>query len=250
MDLLASNHQASSSSGSSASSHSPRSPPPQTSFDFFAESAPAINTGSPSDFFNFFPQSEDDYSSYSAVNATTKTNGAPFDFMNTMDLMPFSIQATASSSSPSDSSPSAMGNNSGIDPQLVGTPATTVRSDFDADDESGLLVIPEEEEISQEELQEVEQPAPKVAGKGRGGRKGTVASGGVAKKTSSGPSFLKDKENTTGSSSLNGEDDDEDDSWRPTAEEYKKMSSKEKRQLRNKISARNFRVRRKGKFTS
>jgi hypothetical protein len=37
-----------------------------------------------------------------------------------------------------------------------------------------------------------------------------------------------------------------DDDWRPTLEEYQKMSSKEKRQLRNKISARNFRVRRKG----
>jgi hypothetical protein len=40
-----------------------------------------------------------------------------------------------------------------------------------------------------------------------------------------------------------------DDDWRPTMEEYQKMSSKEKRQLRNKISARNFRVRRKGENT-
>ena len=40
-----------------------------------------------------------------------------------------------------------------------------------------------------------------------------------------------------------------DDDWRPTLEEYQKMSSKEKRQLRNKISARNFRVRRKGMMT-
>lgn len=40
-----------------------------------------------------------------------------------------------------------------------------------------------------------------------------------------------------------------DDDWRPTMEEYQKMSSKEKRQLRNKISARNFRVRRKGNIT-
>ncbi|CAG8749804.1 15625_t:CDS:2, partial [Acaulospora colombiana] len=31
-----------------------------------------------------------------------------------------------------------------------------------------------------------------------------------------------------------------DDDWRPTMEEYQRMSSKEKRQLRNKISARNF----------
>ena len=41
-----------------------------------------------------------------------------------------------------------------------------------------------------------------------------------------------------------------DDDWRPTLEEYQKMSSKEKRQLRNKISARNFRVRRKGMMPS
>ncbi|PWN50730.1 hypothetical protein IE53DRAFT_81292 [Violaceomyces palustris] len=34
---------------------------------------------------------------------------------------------------------------------------------------------------------------------------------------------------------------------KPNPEEYKKLSSKEKRQLRNKISARNFRTRRKGK---
>ncbi|KAG8779465.1 hypothetical protein FRC12_024226 [Ceratobasidium sp. 428] len=46
---------------------------------------------------------------------------------------------------------------------------------------------------------------------------------------------------------LNGEriGSQEPDEWRPTPEEYKKLSSKEKRQLRNKISARNFRVRRK-----
>lgn len=37
-----------------------------------------------------------------------------------------------------------------------------------------------------------------------------------------------------------------DDPDKPSPEEYKKMSSKEKRQLRNKISARNFRERRKG----
>jgi len=36
--------------------------------------------------------------------------------------------------------------------------------------------------------------------------------------------------------------------WRPTADVLAKMTSKEKRQLRNKISARNFRIRRKGGF--
>ncbi|KAG9219785.1 hypothetical protein CCMSSC00406_0008162 [Pleurotus cornucopiae] len=46
---------------------------------------------------------------------------------------------------------------------------------------------------------------------------------------------------------LAGEDRDDDipADWRPPPEVFQKMSSKEKRQLRNKISARNFRVRRK-----
>jgi hypothetical protein len=35
------------------------------------------------------------------------------------------------------------------------------------------------------------------------------------------------------------------DDWRPTPDEYQKLTSREKRQLRNKISARNFRNRRK-----
>jgi hypothetical protein len=48
-------------------------------------------------------------------------------------------------------------------------------------------------------------------------------------------------------------EDDEDElphDWRPSPEVFAKMTSKEKRQLRNKISARNFRVRRKGAFVS
>jgi hypothetical protein len=40
-----------------------------------------------------------------------------------------------------------------------------------------------------------------------------------------------------------GEEVSDSEAWRPTAEEYKKLSSKEKRQLRNKASARNFRLR-------
>ncbi|KIM36670.1 hypothetical protein M413DRAFT_20462 [Hebeloma cylindrosporum] len=42
------------------------------------------------------------------------------------------------------------------------------------------------------------------------------------------------------------DDDDLPQDWRPSPEVFAKMTSKEKRQLRNKISARNFRVRRKG----
>ena len=63
------------------------------------------------------------------------------------------------------------------------------------------------------------------AGKGKGGKKG----GGV-------------------SSVVRGEDEDIDeaDAWRPTKEEWDHMTSKEKRQHRNKQSARAFRERRKG----
>jgi len=62
------------------------------------------------------------------------------------------------------------------------------------------------------------------AGRGKGGKKG----GGMS-------SVVRAED----------EDIDDDDSWRPSPEEYKKLSSKEKRQLRNKLSARAFRNRRK-----
>lgn len=69
-------------------------------------------------------------------------------------------------------------------------------------------------------------PLPEIfsAGKGKGGKKG----GGMS-------SVVREE----------GEDLDDDESWRPSPEEYKKLSSKEKRQLRNKLSARAFRTRRK-----
>ncbi|WVW78453.1 hypothetical protein I302_100407 [Kwoniella bestiolae CBS 10118] len=62
------------------------------------------------------------------------------------------------------------------------------------------------------------------AGKGKGGKKG----GGMS-------SVVRNED----------EEIDDDESWRPSPEEYKKLSSKEKRQLRNKLSARAFRTRRK-----
>ena len=91
-----------------------------------------------------------------------------------------------------------------------------------------------EEEDVEEEV--VTSPTIKVGGKGKS-RKGTVHSGGVQKKA-------------TISAVVRDQDDprEDGDDWRPSPEEYKKMSSKEKRQLRNKISARNFRVRRKGEI--
>lgn len=135
---------------------------------------------------------------------------------------PLSTSPDASSSA-SSHSPHPM---FAIDPQLVDTPATSkALSDFGDDD-------PDDDD--DDDLPPLPKPRPS--------RKGTVISGGIKKAP------LPEKENKEGKSKkdpaplriLEPED------WRPSPEEYKKMSSKEKRQLRNKISARNFRVRRKG----
>lgn len=76
-------------------------------------------------------------------------------------------------------------------------------------------------------------------GKGSSARRsasGIVQSGGITKQRVTSAVVALDK------------DPNDTEDWRPTPEEYKKLSSKEKRQLRNKISARNFRVRRKGMY--
>lgn len=116
-----------------------------------------------------------------------------------------------------------------IDPQLVGTPATShEHSDPDS-------------ETDNEDLEPDPTP-PKRS------RRGAVASGGIKK--ASAPSE-KDMNTKEGGKAKSSKDPAplkilEPEDWRPSPEEYKKMSSREKRQLRNKISARNFRVRRKG----
>ena len=59
--------------------------------------------------------------------------------------------------------------------------------------------------------------------------------------------FLTGDNSMTGGGKAGGSDDDDlPQDWRPPPEVLAKMTSREKRQLRNKISARNFRVRRKG----
>ncbi|KAF9527624.1 hypothetical protein CPB83DRAFT_836417 [Crepidotus variabilis] len=58
--------------------------------------------------------------------------------------------------------------------------------------------------------------------------------------------FINAGEGSSKAASDAGDDDDDlPHDWRPSPEVFAKMSSKEKRQLRNKISARNFRIRRK-----
>jgi hypothetical protein len=103
-----------------------------------------------------------------------------------------------------------------IDPQLVGTPATSkALSDFDDDTDS-------------------DDPKPRPS------RRGAVMSGAIRKAPPDKEKETRARKDAAPLRILEPED------WRPSPEEYKKMSSKEKRQLRNKISARNFRVRRKG----
>lgn len=172
------------------------------------------------------------------VNPMTTLTGAPYELFGGAFASDFSAPATAgastSSSTGSSTSPSQA---RAIDPQLVGTPAS---SSHDADSD--------EEKESKDEDEDEEEDEPvlipiKVGGKGKA-RKGTLQSGGVQKKSAGPQSIfgsLADKP-----MSIADKLKDKDDDWRPSPEEYQKMTSKEKRQLRNKISARNFRVRRKG----
>lgn len=156
--------------------------------------------------------------------------------------------ATTSAGSTSSQSPGSV---MAIDPQLVGTPS----SSYTGDDEAEEM---EKEKEKSAKLTLTINPV-KVGGHGKA-RKGTVQSGGVAKPkatplsssatpstsllfSTSLPAPQRDKENS--SSSKDDDDDELPEDWRPSPEVLAKMTSKEKRQLRNKISARNFRVRRK-----
>lgn len=127
-----------------------------------------------------------------------------------------------------------------IDPILVDSPADT--SSVNDEDEMAR----ETDAADAAPTEHVTQPV-KVAGHGNKGRKGTVQSGSVTKKAP-----IKEKENAGGKAKAKKEVDDDElpADWRPPPEVYAKMSSKEKRQLRNKISARNFRVRRKEYITA
>jgi len=213
----------------------------------------------PSEFLNMYL--DEDYSKpfMPLLPPPSPTAAGPYDFLG-------AFGALASSSSSATTSPSAYpqsnspGNSPhafsfsedssqlGIDPALVGTPSgsgSSPSNEFDADndDDDDDGGDDDDEELDKVTLLPTTTIAPiKVGGKGKA-RKGTVASGGIKKPS---PSLSSGKENLNkDNGSGDGKEDRESDDWRPSPEEYKKMSSKEKRQLRNKISARNFRVRRK-----
>ncbi|KAF8919462.1 hypothetical protein CPB85DRAFT_1549008 [Mucidula mucida] len=133
----------------------------------------------------------------------------------------------------------------GIDPQLVGTPSSHASPAVNEEEEE---VVEQQQEKPQEKLTLTIAPI-KVAGHGKA-RKGTVQSGGIVKKTAAPPPPPPAPvQIMTAPSPPQEKDVDNDDDlpadWRPPPEVFAKMTSKEKRQLRNKISARNFRVRRK-----
>ncbi|KAG6331308.1 hypothetical protein ID866_7781 [Astraeus odoratus] len=249
LDALSGNSQPALSASGSQSSASPRSPftfqgMPLTPPPVFSVPPPSVADDA---LFNLFL--EDEFS-----KAPPMLPGVPqYDFFANMGAPAGPSVVIGLSSSPEASSSGTSPVNFahspqpsfGIDPQLVGTPATSkALSDFDEEEGHSSM-----SHSIQEEEEEKEDDPPVTEGKsatrGKISRKGTVLSGGVKKLSA----VVSDKENGAGK---DGKSKDtaplkilEPEDWRPSPEEYKKMSSKEKRQLRNKISARNFRVRRK-----
>lgn len=220
-----------SSSSSRSSSNSPSQtfsalpPTPPNAFDTVLDTT--------SSMFNFYL---DDEFVKTDPHALPPTAGAPYDFLGTIQSP--QISSPEESFGTNSASPASNDSPVGIDPSLVDSPdsSTKPQSDF-GDDEEGFF--DEDDGDDFEGGDEISISPVKVGGKGKD-RKGTVQSGGIVKKSGGGK---KQEGRPQGMLSTTSSDPDD---WRPTPEEYKKMSSKEKRQLRNKISARNFRVRRKG----
>lgn len=216
--------------------------------DLFASSSssPPLDTS----FFNF--GLDDDFG---------KTTSLPYDFLD----QPFTSPATSSSP---DSLPSLPSPLFAIDPRLMGTPATSqAMSEFDENENENGDLADEDDDNQDDDIPVVSKPPPKKTviivppvapatartknPTGFKSRKGTVHSGGIVKRSPVGntsgisaglAAFNRDKENSA-DAHTSGLDDGK-------LANYANLSSKEKRQLRNKISARNFRVRRKGPFSS
>ncbi|KAI0250936.1 hypothetical protein BJV78DRAFT_1282845 [Lactifluus subvellereus] len=199
-----------------------REPSPSISTPLFSP-LPVISEPNPSNWFNF--SFEEDIVKPDLLVPPPVTS-VPWDFLTLSNDSPDSGSTSASS---------VLSPTFAIDPQLMSS-AELPKIAHDPGDVKDNVEKGREEEDEEEET--VTTSPVKVGGKGKS-RKGTVQSGGVQKKA-------------TVSAVVRDADDpkDDGDDWRPSPEEYKKMSSKEKRQLRNKISARNFRVRRKEYITT
>jgi len=176
-------------------------------------------------WFNFSNINDDLLNAKSTI--PQPITGSPWDFLTFSDVGPES----GTTSTSGDLSPPFT-----IDPQLMATPATSkALSDF-GDDDTSKDEHGHEEEDDEDDEGPVTPPPIRPSGKGKD-RKPVVHSGGIQKKVHV-SSVVK----------IDPHDIALED-WRPTPEEYQKMSSREKRQLRNKISARNFRNRRKGAYS-
>jgi len=197
-----------------------REPSPSVSTPLFSP-LPIISEPNPSDWFNF--SLEDDFVK-SDPSAPAPITGVPWDFLTLSNDSP---------GSGSTSTTSRLSTSFAIDPQLMSSSLSPEASH----DTSNMKDIGGKRLEEEDDDEEVVTASPvKVGGKGKS-RKGTVQAGGIQKKAAI-SAVVRDKDDPK----------DDGDDWRPSPEEYKKMSSKEKRQLRNKISARNFRVRRKGEI--
>jgi hypothetical protein len=171
-------------------------------------------------WFNFSNINDD------ALNAKTIASqpipDTPWDFL------------TFANDSPDSGATSPFSPTFAIDPQLMATPATSKSSSDFGDDDAAKDEHPREEDDEEDDEEPVTPPPAKHSNK----RKSAVLSGGVQKKVHVSSVVKTDPY------------DNASDDWRPTPDEYQKMSSREKRQLRNKISARNFRNRRKEYITT
>ncbi|TFK89253.1 hypothetical protein K466DRAFT_487174 [Polyporus arcularius HHB13444] len=227
--------------GSSGSS--PRSSP-SNSFTGLPPTPPepfSINdiSLSPSPFFSI--AQDDELSKLSSF--VPPATAAGYDFLASYPQMT-QMSSPESSGSGSGTFSSSGDSPVSIDPQLMHTPAgEKPASEFDEEEEGD----DDDLVLDNDDLQSIPEdhvlPQMKVGGRGKANRKGTVRDGGITKRAGS------VEKNNMQPAMLSTTSVDPDD-WRPTPEEYKKMSSKEKRQLRNKISARNFRVRRKEYITT
>jgi len=176
-------------------------------------------------WFNFSNIQDDLLTSKQTISQPM--TASPFDFLT----FPHDSPDSGSTSSSSALSPPFA-----IDPHLMATPATSkAPSDFGDDNTMKEEQDHEEDEEDEDEEGPVTPPPPPVRHPNKGkDRKGVVHSGGIQKKVHVSSVVKIDPQDSAA------------DDWRPSPEEYQKLSSREKRQLRNKISARNFRNRRKG----
>lgn len=188
--------------------------------------------------FNLFPPTS---SSDSTVPTPTAPLALPFTIDPALVATPAPSHASPllSTDNEAPSSTAISASNHKSSPAATSAPVAQPKSSsFTSVPRASTDSVIDEDEDSEEDdedddddmLSALSPSAAKAKAKGKKG----VATGGVTKRTQVTSCVVRDA------------DSNDPDDWRPTAEEYKKLSSKEKRQLRNKISARNFRVRRKG----